>query len=662
MKPLLPKDKIVVFFSRFVCIFFLFLGLSLNAYGEEHFATLESAHDAKSKKNYLLAALKFSRYLEQDSTLADYALFWRAESYYKLKENSEALKDIAKIKKDYPRSPVMKKALKLEIEINENTSQLIQLMEDYLELYPKENEVRLKLAKLLVAADEKNKAQKEFLKLYASGGKYPSDALRVDNITTAIRLERADNLIKKYKYDAARKELIAISDSAIKDGALKCKKYSLLGKCRFKKKKYIDAANFFNSAGDYFMKARSEFRARRYKDFARTLSILLAEKDNRAYELKMIYGIHKRRTGHIADAIKTFKELEKISHLEGIKEEAIWHQGWTYYLTGSSKKALKIFENLYDSYGKSKYLYWAVHAGKQVGVKEHKHRQRLADPCSGSSNNNRGYDCNRDFYSLLYKLENNIDFKAKQIIIPSEQKASSVVKRLDALLHYDFGRAYRTESFHILRNIDAYSIKDIQMACELLQNASKHRLAILIAEKAKDSDTLKKYLYPYAYRQEVDRAASRFGLDPFLMLAIIRQESRFQHDALSGAHALGLMQLIKPTAKRLAKRAKVSIKSKWDILKPKKNLLLGAAYLDLLQSKFQCMPAVIASYNAGEGIVKKWLKRTDYKYFAEFIEDIPYDETKNYVKNVIMSYTWYIKLWHSGKKGTGSSIIECQSL
>ncbi len=143
---------------------------------------------------------------------------------------------------------------------------------------------------------------------------------------------------------------------------------------------------------------------------------------------------------------------------------------------------------------------------------------------------------------------------------------------------------------------------------------------------------MNQFLYPLAYMEIIERIAQRYEIDPLLVLSIIREESRFVPDATSIAGALGLMQLMPATAKRFDRNLKIGINNPKDILDIKNNLHIGICYLSNLIKDFGSYTYAIAAYNAGEDAVKKWLKVGKYKSVDEFIEDIPYNETRNYVK------------------------------
>jgi soluble lytic murein transglycosylase len=123
----------------------------------------------------------------------------------------------------------------------------------------------------------------------------------------------------------------------------------------------------------------------------------------------------------------------------------------------------------------------------------------------------------------------------------------------------------------------------------------------------------------------------------------MREESMFNPNAESIAGAVGLMQLIPKTALWLDSNIQLGIKNTSQLFEIKNNISLGTYYLSILMKEFGSHAYVIAAYNAGEERVRKWSQKGNYKSIDEFIEDIPYYETRNYVKKVMTTYFGYKK-------------------
>ena len=130
-------------------------------------------------------------------------------------------------------------------------------------------------------------------------------------------------------------------------------------------------------------------------------------------------------------------------------------------------------------------------------------------------------------------------------------------------------------------------------------------------------------------------------IDPYLALAVIRRESRFDPYAISGVGATGLMQLMESTAAQMNGTRTISQESLFD---PGYNVKLGFKYLRWLKRRLPNDEMVIAAYNAGPSAAKRWHKQagTDIE---TYIETIGYDQSRNYTRWVMGDYLWYKKIW-----------------
>jgi soluble lytic murein transglycosylase len=155
-----------------------------------------------------------------------------------------------------------------------------------------------------------------------------------------------------------------------------------------------------------------------------------------------------------------------------------------------------------------------------------------------------------------------------------------------------------------------------------------------------------KLSYPRAFAALVDKNARANQVPEALQLAIMREESAFSPRIESFANAIGLTQMIMPTAKRFA--AKGTTVTRNLLMDPGKNIEIGSRFLGFLWRNFdEAAPLTIAGYNAGEGAVEKWLGERGDLAMDEFMETIPYDETRNYTKRVLASYFTYSWLYGS---------------
>jgi soluble lytic murein transglycosylase len=156
--------------------------------------------------------------------------------------------------------------------------------------------------------------------------------------------------------------------------------------------------------------------------------------------------------------------------------------------------------------------------------------------------------------------------------------------------------------------------------------------------------------YPKGFWEVLEPIARQYGVDPLLLTAIVREESAFNPGIESWANAVGLAQLILPTARRIARAIRLRQFRREMLLDPKVNLQLGAKYLSNLLRRFRgSAPLAVAAYNAGELAVERWLKERAGRDLDDFVDAIPYEQTRLYTRRVMESYAAYRYLY--GKNG-----------
>jgi soluble lytic murein transglycosylase len=146
--------------------------------------------------------------------------------------------------------------------------------------------------------------------------------------------------------------------------------------------------------------------------------------------------------------------------------------------------------------------------------------------------------------------------------------------------------------------------------------------------------------YPRAFEPLVAKACEKYTLPQAIAWGIMREESSFVADAKSPAQAYGLMQLIVPTARGLTSGTPYGA-DEASLKQPEVSIELGTRLLAGLRSKFGHDALAISAYNAGGGSVDKWMKNRTGDDLDLFVENIPFDETRNYVKRVTSSVAAY---------------------
>jgi len=155
-------------------------------------------------------------------------------------------------------------------------------------------------------------------------------------------------------------------------------------------------------------------------------------------------------------------------------------------------------------------------------------------------------------------------------------------------------------------------------------------------------------LFPLPYRADLVRNARERELDPFLLAGLIRQESEFNPDALSPANAYGLTQVRPATGRQFARQAGVPRFSIGALFQPAVNLKIGSfIFRGMLDHNSGSLEQTLASYNAGPNRVAEWLSWNTYREPAEFVESIPFTETRDYVQAVLRNAEMYRRLYEN---------------
>ncbi len=152
-------------------------------------------------------------------------------------------------------------------------------------------------------------------------------------------------------------------------------------------------------------------------------------------------------------------------------------------------------------------------------------------------------------------------------------------------------------------------------------------------------------LFPKPYWPDLKKFSSQNALDPYLVASLIRQESEFNPSAVSRANALGLMQLLPKVGSAVAKQEKLRHFSSDQLFTPEVNLQLGTRYFREMVDKFGAFEYALAAYNAGTNRVDDWLGQGKYRDPQEFVESIPFTETREYVQAILRNANVYRQLY-----------------
>lgn len=148
--------------------------------------------------------------------------------------------------------------------------------------------------------------------------------------------------------------------------------------------------------------------------------------------------------------------------------------------------------------------------------------------------------------------------------------------------------------------------------------------------------------YPQPQHDLIFQLAGEHNVDPYLVFAIIRAESKFETAAQSPVGARGLMQIMPETAAWIASQQGITGFKPEQLHDPELNISFGCWYLNNLNQEFEGrLPIVLAAYNAGRGTVKEWIVKDQWDGSPRELDKIPFDETREYVKSVLKNYEAY---------------------
>lgn len=211
---------------------------------------------------------------------------------------------------------------------------------------------------------------------------------------------------------------------------------------------------------------------------------------------------------------------------------------------------------------------------------------------------------------------------------------------------------HRVEDHFPLQNVElGYTGSNLLAIAEQTQDSI--RLAeILVQRLPRDfpepllPGSFRRLLYPLAHRELLLHEGRRRQVDPLLLAAIIREESRFDAEALSAASARGLTQFVQPTAQRIAAKIGMGPIEPEDLYRPEVAIPLGAAYLQELLERFgHSRESAVTSYNAGEPQAEIWRKYCLSSEEEEYFTKVGFRETRKYLERVLGSYARYRELY-----------------
>ena len=386
-------------------------------------------------------------------------------------------------------------------------------------------------------------------------------------------------------------------------------------------------------------------------------------------QITLYAGIWLEDQGRFDDAIVRYRQVAKVGEPASQRAEARWRVGWVYYRMARYREAgdeLHLLADQHDSDFEPQALYWMARAAE---LSQQPHARDVYVQL-----------CQRYVYTYYCQLaRERIDLQlseppASEPILatvpvnggtPANGEATrSVSTRAEIEQQPAYRRAIELKTLGLdsdaARELtgltDRYSRDpDVLMALATMLNevGAYHHALRLARARFRDKlertggvvdPSLWKVAYPTGLLPTI-KGQGASGVDPYLVAAIIREESQYDWRAVSRVGAIGLMQVMPGTANNVAQRLGLPAVGRDDLFDQETNIRIGVHYVEQLLEQFSGnVTHTIASYNAGPMAVGSWIALHRGRSQDEFVELIPYQETRQYVKRVLRSYREYIRL------------------
>lgn len=371
----------------------------------------------------------------------------------------------------------------------------------------------------------------------------------------------------------------------------------------------------------------------------------------------MLSGIWLDDQGQYDKAELKYRQASQVAEAQGQRLEALWRIGWIHYRTGQYPAAVETFQRLAsgpeDAQWTPQALYWIGRARERV------HDAHAIDAYTQL--------CRRylfSYYCQLAQPKLTLPVPVSTVV----EVPSGGVSTPDTINELKQDRHYLKAIELKLLGLDQDAAKElaslperyakdravIMELCGLLSEVGEHHQALRLArlyfrepiERGNGGGVpgrLWSVAYPTAYLPVIRTYAG--SVDPYLAAAIIREESQYDIRALSRVGAVGLMQVMPATAQIMAKKNGTGNVGREELFDHETNIRFGVKYLGQLLEQFSGnVTQVVASYNAGPQAVSAWMTKYADRDADEFVEMIPYLETRQYVKRVLRSYREYLRL------------------
>ncbi|NQT30367.1 MAG: tetratricopeptide repeat protein [Candidatus Saganbacteria bacterium] len=639
-----------------------------------------------SIENFKLSIADFSY------PLLDYSYYYIARAYQESSHPEEALEVYEIVVKVFPDSTLVASSLfeiaKIHSE-NKDYETAVSILKESIAKYPKHEiapAARFALAKNLEKTDNYEEAARVYrnLDLLHPKSEFANKALAelkklakktplpFYEASAADIYNRGISYFSRRNYTKAKEYFTRITrfhkKSTFYDESL-----LMLGRIFLRKGELEIAANYFKKSINQGKDAKPEamyYLALTYnymdspKAAVTTLEKLVSlyPKSHIADEALSYLGRYYKKEKDLDKALAAFLKITSEYTHSSLLSEALWNEGNIYYKKGQYEKAYETFDAASQKYSTAQLFFWKGKSAARAGKKEeaiatYKTTLRQFDHsyyAYRASEELKKYGIKTEFSAppavseiveivsqnplyLVGHQEKQQELIALGLTNEATKEASLVKQQPVAQKKGNVDLA----QYHSYVKKGKFS-KPISFAAEQIHEA------MLLGELSEVDPLIWRFSYPRGYWQYVEKYSEKYGLDPHLVYAVIREESRFKSQALSHAWAHGLMQIIPSTGRGLARGLGMSY-SRWKLYNPRVNIQMGTYFLSKLIKRFNGnVPLALAGYNGGPVRVSRWLKNYEDFDLDEFVEDIPITETRNYVKKVMKSYYGYKRTYPSG--------------
>lgn len=344
-------------------------------------------------------------------------------------------------------------------------------------------------------------------------------------------------------------------------------------------------------------------------------------------------ALYSLGTSRYAEATPARAEFLRRFPSDSRASSLLWQDGWKAYMAGNYREAIDTWKRntAADGLMTAAMLYWSAEALDATDRHLEAEALRL--------------ELHRRHSLTFYSFQafGNDAFITDETPLPDNLTPAppSVLEQWGFVTHAQMNLAGKKDSASRMRHALLARFR----GQESVAYSSLHILTDTLIRASTTncfSQILLEMEYPRPFRDTVEREAAANGIDPRLVWAVMKQESHFDPKARSWVGAAGLMQLMPKTASYQASKMKLS---NYNIFRPGDNITLGTAYFAGLLKRFKKCERAIASYNGGPTNVSNWEKIRGTQPADMWTENIPFSETRNYVKKVYANYRVYCSLY-----------------